>query len=69
MFIIYENIFRYIGGITSSKVIGYSKTESEAKEVCEKLNTKVKEKNDTNSMTCWDYSFEPVKHIDLTDME
>lgn len=44
MFIIYENIFRYMSGSTSSTVIGYVKTERDAKKVCEKLNAKVKEK-------------------------
>lgn len=69
MFIIYENIFRYMGGNTSSTVIGYVKTESEAKEVCEKLNTKTKEKNETNSMGSWDYSFKFVEYLNINDIK
>ena len=69
MFIIYENMDRHIGGSMSSKVIGYVKAENEAQEVCKKLNTKVKEKNETNTMASWHYSFEHVKYVDLNDIE
>ena len=68
MFIIYENIFRYMSGSTSSTVIGYVKTERDAKKVCEKLNAKAKEKNNTNSMGSWDYTFKYIKYIDINDM-
>lgn len=69
MFIIYENMDRYMGGGISSKVIGYVKTESEANEVCEKLKAKVKAKNKTNTMAYWYYSFELVKYIDINNIE
>ena len=69
MFIIYENIFRYMAGNTSSTVIGYVKTEAEAEVVCKKLNAKAKERNNTNSGGSWDYSFKPIKYIDINTIE
>lgn len=65
MFMIYEEIFRYIGGCSSFTELGYVKTKDEALAICEKLNNRVKGKNEVNTMASWRYYFEEIKEFDM----
>ena len=60
MFIIYEEIFRYVGNYSRSTILGYVNTEDEARYTCYKLNKSVQGKNELNSMGQWRYYFERI---------
>ena len=69
MYIIYEEIFRYIGGSTSSNPIGYVETKEEAQEICDKLDNNMREKNEINTFGWKSYSFEAIKHLTIDDIK
>ena len=61
MFVIYEEIFRYIGTYSRSTALGYVNTEDEARYTCYKLNKSVEGKNELNSMGYWRYYYERIE--------
>ena len=65
MYMIYEEIFRYVGSYSRSTELGYVNTEEEAQSICESLNKSVEEKNDINTMGYWRYYFEEIKPFDF----
>ena len=69
MYIIYEDIFRYMSGNLSRTPIGYVETEEEAKEICDKLDSNMKEKNEINTFGWKSYSFKAIKHLSINNIK
>lgn len=69
MFIIYEDIFRYMSGNLTRTPIGYVETEEEAKEICNKLDSNMREKNELNSFGWKSYSFKVLKQLSIDDIK
>ena len=61
MFIIYEEIFRFVGSYSNSTELGYVETEDEARYICYKLNKSVESKNEASQMAHWRYYYERIE--------
>ena len=67
MFLICEEVHRYLGNYYSDVILGYVNTEDEAKKICSELNLKAEERNKSNSMGFWRYYFKPISYINSID--
>ena len=69
MFLIYEYRDRVLGHYSHEVLLGYVKTEDEAKELCHKLNTTVAQKiNEANKGGGFlKYYFKSIKYINSID--
>ena len=58
-----------MSGNSSRTTLGYVETEEEAKEICNKLNSNMREKNELNSFGWKSYSFKVLKHLSIDDIK
>lgn len=68
MFLIYEYKDRFLGNYSHEVILGYVKTEDEAKKICDELNNTIgKERNKVSTVGLWKYYFKPINYLNSID--